>query len=101
MRTAGVAFVAATATAAVLTPIVRQLAHRWGVLDHALSSRKIHGKPIPRLGGIAMVAAFYAPLVALFFANSEVGRRFYANPEKALGLFAGGLAIAALGIYDD
>ncbi len=76
MRTAVSAFIAAIVCAAALTPIVRSLAHRHGALDHALTSRKIHGKPIPRLGGIAIVVAFYAPLVALFFADSEVGRRF-------------------------
>jgi UDP-GlcNAc:undecaprenyl-phosphate GlcNAc-1-phosphate transferase len=101
MRAAATAFLAATFAGATLTPLARMLALRWGVLDHALTSRKIHGRPVPRLGGIAIVLAFYAPLIALFFANSDVGRRFYANPDKALGLFAGGLAIAALGVYDD
>ena len=101
MRTAAVAFVASTATAAVLTPLVRNLAHRCGLLDHALTSRKIHGKPIPRLGGIAIVLAFFAPLVALLFVNSGVGSQFYAMPRRAFGLFAGGLAIAALGVLDD
>ncbi len=101
MRTASVAFISATLAAAILTPLARELAHRSGLLDHALTSRKIHGKPIPRLGGIAIVLAFYAPLVALLFVNSDVGGRFYAHPEKAFGLFAGGLAIAALGVWDD
>jgi UDP-GlcNAc:undecaprenyl-phosphate GlcNAc-1-phosphate transferase len=101
MRTAAVAFAASSMTAAALTPAIRELAHRWGVLDHALTSRKIHGRPVPRLGGIAIVLAFYSPLAALFFANSDVGRRFYADPQKALGLFVGGLAIALLGVYDD
>ena len=85
----------------MLTPVVRQIAHRFGALDHALTSRKIHGGPIPRLGGVAIVLAFYAPLAALFFTSSEVGRRFFAEPQKVLGLFAGGLAIALLGVYDD
>src|SRR5512133_2779860 len=101
MRTAAVAFLSATLTGAVLTPAARALAHRWGLLDHALTSRKIHGKPIPRLGGIAIVLAFYAPLVALLFVNSETGRQFYAQPARAFGLFGGGLAIAALGVWDD
>jgi UDP-GlcNAc:undecaprenyl-phosphate GlcNAc-1-phosphate transferase len=101
MRTAAVAFLSSTLTAAILTPVARWLAHRWEVLDHALSSRKIHDRPIPRLGGIAIVLAFYAPLVALLFVNTDVGGRFYAQPQKAFGLFGGGLAIAALGIYDD
>jgi UDP-GlcNAc:undecaprenyl-phosphate GlcNAc-1-phosphate transferase len=101
MRTAVSAFIAAIVCAAALTPIVRWLAHRYGALDHALTSRKLHGKPIPRLGGIAIVGAFYAPLVSLFFANSEVGRRFWANPREALALIVGGLAIATLGVWDD
>jgi UDP-GlcNAc:undecaprenyl-phosphate GlcNAc-1-phosphate transferase len=101
MRTAAVAFLASSATAAVLTPAVRNLAHRCGWLDHALTSRKIHGKPIPRLGGLAIVLAFFAPLVALLFVNSGVGSQFYAMPRRAFGLFAGGLAIAALGVLDD
>ena len=101
MRAAGVAFLASTVTAAALTPAVRELAHRFGFLDHALCSRKIHGKPIPRLGGVAIVIAFFAPLAALFFVNSAVGGRFYADPLRALGLFGGGLAIALLGLVDD
>jgi UDP-GlcNAc:undecaprenyl-phosphate GlcNAc-1-phosphate transferase len=101
VRTASVAFLAAILTGAALTPLVRALAHRRGVLDHALTSRKLHGRPIPRLGGIAIVLAFYAPLVALLFVNSEVGRRFLEDRTKAFGLFAGGLAIAALGVWDD
>lgn len=101
LRTAAVSFISATLAGAVLTPVVRSLARRWGALDHALTSRKIHGKPIPRLGGIAIVVAFYAPLVALSFVNSEVGARFYSQTVKVFGLFAGGLAIAALGVWDD
>ena len=101
MRAAGVAFLASTAAAAALTPFIRSVAHRWGFLDHALSSRKVHGRPIPRLGGVAIVCAFFAPLAALYFVNSEVGRRFYAEPHHALGLFIGGAIIAALGFFDD
>lgn len=101
MRTASVAFAAAALVASVLTPIVRAAAFRLGFLDHALTSRKAHGRPIPRLGGIAIVVAFYAPLTALLFVNSEVGRRFWEHPQKAFGLFAGGLAIALLGVWDD
>jgi UDP-GlcNAc:undecaprenyl-phosphate GlcNAc-1-phosphate transferase len=101
VRTAAVAFVSATLTGAALTPLARELAHRWGLLDHALTSRKTHGRPVPRIGGIAIVLAFYAPLVALLFISTDVGGRFYAQPLKAFGLFAGGLTIAGLGVWDD
>ncbi|HEY7375546.1 MAG TPA: MraY family glycosyltransferase, partial [Polyangia bacterium] len=101
MKTAAVAFLLSVLCGAILTPIVRQLAHRFGALDHARSSRKIHGKPIPRLGGVAIVIAFYTPLVSLLLFQTGVGQLFLAEREHVVGLFVGGLAIAALGLYDD
>jgi UDP-GlcNAc:undecaprenyl-phosphate/decaprenyl-phosphate GlcNAc-1-phosphate transferase len=101
MRTAAVAFILSLLCGAMLTPLVRRLAHRFGALDHARSSRKIHGKPIPRLGGIAIVIAFYAPMVGLLIFQTGVGQLFLAEREHVIGLFIGGLSIAALGLYDD
>jgi UDP-GlcNAc:undecaprenyl-phosphate GlcNAc-1-phosphate transferase len=102
MRTATLAFIISVLVGTILTPIVRQLAHRFGVLDHARSSRKIHGQPIPRLGGVAIVLAFYAPMVALLlFHSTGVGGMFAAEHEHVIGLFAGGIIIALLGLYDD
>lgn len=39
---------------AVLTPLIIRLANRTGILDKPDGERKIHVKPIPRLGGIAV-----------------------------------------------
>jgi UDP-GlcNAc:undecaprenyl-phosphate/decaprenyl-phosphate GlcNAc-1-phosphate transferase len=101
VRSAGVAFLIALLVAAVLTPIARSFAIRFGWLDHAQSSRKIHGKPIPRVGGLAIIAGFYAPLIALGIYQTGVGNLFYADTVRALGLVAGGIVIGLLGIYDD
>jgi len=101
MRTAAVAFLLALSASLLLTPLVRRLALRLGALDHAHSSRKLHGRPVARLGGLAIVGGFFAPLLALLAADSGVGTLFYENHRAALGLFAGGLAIALLGVYDD
>jgi UDP-GlcNAc:undecaprenyl-phosphate/decaprenyl-phosphate GlcNAc-1-phosphate transferase len=101
MRTAAVAFILSMLCGTLLTPLVRRLAHHFGVLDHARSSRKIHGEPIPRLGGIAIVIAFYVPLIGLLLFHSGVGTFFLQERERVIGLFAGGIAIALLGLYDD
>jgi len=101
VNTVVIAFLISLAVAFLLTPMVRDAAIRFGALDHALTSRKAHGRPTPRLGGIAIVVAFYLPLVALFFFDTGVGRLFWSQPERALALILGGLAMAALGIYDD
>jgi UDP-GlcNAc:undecaprenyl-phosphate GlcNAc-1-phosphate transferase len=101
MRTAAVAFVVSLAAASLLTPLVRRFAQRIGAIDHALSSRKVHKTPIPRLGGIAIVGAFFVPLIALLLVDSGVGSLFLAHRDEAIGLFVGGAIIAALGVYDD
>jgi UDP-GlcNAc:undecaprenyl-phosphate GlcNAc-1-phosphate transferase len=101
MRSAAVAFILSIVTGTILTPLVRRLAHRIGALDHALSSRKIHGRPIPRLGGVAIVLAFYAPLAGLLLFHAGVNEMFLADRERVIGLFGGGVAIALLGVYDD
>ncbi|MEI7705818.1 MAG: MraY family glycosyltransferase [Deltaproteobacteria bacterium] len=101
MQTVVVAFFISITAVLVLTPLVRGAAMRFGALDHALTSRKIHGRPVPRLGGVAIVVAFFLPIVALFFFDSGVGRLLWSQPQRALALILGGVAIAILGIYDD
>ena len=101
MRTATVAFLLAVTVSVVLTPFVRGLAHRLELLDHALTSRKVHGRPVPRLGGVAIVTAFFAPILGLLFTDSAVGELFYSDGPRAFGLIGGGTAIALLGVYDD
>src|SRR5580698_9020667 len=101
MRTAAVAFILSMLCGTALPPLIRRLAYHFGALDHARSSRKIHGHPIPRLGGVAIVVAFYAPMVGLLLLHSGVGSMFVAEREHVIGLFAGGIIIALLGLYDD
>ena len=101
MRTTAVAFLLSLVTAAVLTPAVRRLAQCIGAIDHALSSRKIHKRPIPRLGGIAIVIAFFAPILGLLVKDTDVGRVFFGARDEAVGLMLGGTIIALLGVYDD
>jgi UDP-GlcNAc:undecaprenyl-phosphate GlcNAc-1-phosphate transferase len=72
-----------------------------GAVDHALSSRKVHGNPTPRLGGLAIAAAFYAPLLGMLAFQSGVGALFLAQEHLAIGLILGGTAIVLLGLYDD
>jgi UDP-GlcNAc:undecaprenyl-phosphate GlcNAc-1-phosphate transferase len=96
-----IAFAVAAVAAAALTPLVRDWALRSGALDHALTSRKVHGRPIPRLGGVAMVGAFFAVLAGLLLARPSVAALFREKADHVAGLCLGGLLIAALGVWDD
>jgi UDP-GlcNAc:undecaprenyl-phosphate/decaprenyl-phosphate GlcNAc-1-phosphate transferase len=101
MRTASFAFLLSLVCAAALTPLLRSLAFERGWLDHGLEARKIHGQPIPRLGGVAIVLGFFAPLLGLLIYPTGMAEKFYADPPRAAALLSGGLVIALLGLFDD
>jgi len=85
--------IVATALALALggTPLARRLAHQFGVLDQP-NARKVHAKPTPLLGGIAIYTAF---MLALLF----LGDRFYVN--QVVGIFIGASFVSFLGLVDD
>jgi UDP-GlcNAc:undecaprenyl-phosphate GlcNAc-1-phosphate transferase len=81
-----------------LTPLVRALALRRGALDHP-DDRKKHAEPTPRLGGVAVIAAFILgigrPGLAI---GSAVGRGL--DPE-ILALALAALTLMLIGAVDD
>ncbi len=101
MTTTPIAFLISLALATVATPIIRNLAIRYRWIDEGRTTRNVHKAPIPRLGGLAIVLGFYAPLTALLLVESDMGRMFTENTHNVVGLFVGGLLIVALGVYDD
>ena len=56
MLTALTSAVALVVSLAV-TPIVRLVAERMGLLDQPDAERKIHQQPVPRLGGVAIAGS--------------------------------------------
>ncbi len=101
MRSAAFSFLLSLVCAAALTPVLRALAFKRGWLDHGLEARKIHGRPIPRLGGVAIVLGFFAPLLGLLVYPTSMAEKFYAEPLRAGALLMGGIVIALLGLFDD
>lgn len=101
MTALAVAFLGAMASALLLTPVVRDAAVRGCFLDRAVSFRKVHGRPVPRLGGMALVASCLVPLAALCLVSDRVRVIVAGQPRLAAALLAGGLAICVLGLVDD
>ncbi|MHB0885320.1 MAG: glycosyltransferase family 4 protein [Bacillota bacterium] len=73
--------------------MVRRLAIKTGAVDRPglRHARGVHKKPIPRLGGLAIFAAF--AIVAGFVAGPA--------ERDHLGILLGGLIIVAVGVIDD
>ena len=83
VRTELVTFFCAAFVCTALVPAIRRFAHRRGLFDQITSSRKVHSVRIPRLGGIAIVAGFYAPLLALILYPTGLGSVFYADGTRS------------------
>jgi UDP-GlcNAc:undecaprenyl-phosphate GlcNAc-1-phosphate transferase len=57
----------------LLTPLCRNLAVRWGALDHPDQNRKIHTRPIPRVGGVPIFVAYAGSLAILVWSSGHGG----------------------------
>lgn len=73
-----------------LTPPVRVLAYKIGAIDIPTDGRRMHKKPIPRIGGLAIYAGFF--MATLLFCD-------YSPTLGAIWL--GGLLLVSIGILDD
>jgi UDP-GlcNAc:undecaprenyl-phosphate GlcNAc-1-phosphate transferase len=97
------AFLGAAVLSLALTPIVRGLADRRGVVDHP-HERRINTAPIPRGGGVAVAAAFLLVAIVLMAAAPALGleREFgELDAGELVALLAGGALAAVLGALDD
>jgi UDP-GlcNAc:undecaprenyl-phosphate GlcNAc-1-phosphate transferase len=83
------AFLVAAVIAFAVTPPTARLARRLGVL-HYPRERDLHDRPVPGLGGLAILAAVV--VAALLFL--PVGR-------ETRGIVGGAIAIALIGAVDD
>jgi UDP-GlcNAc:undecaprenyl-phosphate GlcNAc-1-phosphate transferase len=83
-------FLAAGAIVLLGTPLVARLAPRIGAVDDFTDRPRVHSAPVPRIGGLAIVAGIVLP--AGLFVGFD---RPYA------GILAATAAVAALGLIDD
>ena len=90
------AFCIAVAVALVITPGVILLAAKTGAMD-APDARKVHKKPIPRIGGIGIYAAFMIAILAVMGFTALTDEVFH----ELIGLLVSGTLIVIVGIVDD
>lgn len=85
---------------ALLVPLARRLAFRWGAVD-VPDARRIHGKPTARLGGMAVFVGFLVVFgIAAGIGNLPLGRESGAPPSVP-AFILGALLMFGLGVVDD
>ena len=92
------AFALAAIASLVFTWLVRAHARRLGLFDQS-DARKTHERDVPRVGGVGIVLAvvFTALVTLAAFGLPEMTP----NMRGLLVVFAGGIAIHLVGLYDD
>ncbi|HEV2489361.1 MAG TPA: MraY family glycosyltransferase [Candidatus Acidoferrales bacterium] len=86
-----IAFAVALLASLGLTGPLRQIALRTGMVDHP-GPRKVHLKPVPLLGGLAIYAGFVLAVVITMRSNMR---------DEILAILAGATLLALTGILDD
>lgn len=84
-----------------LTPLVRRWALRWGAVDMPDGGRRIHARPTPRLGGLAIYLAFLTTLGVAPWLGTLVSQNLLSYWQDVCAVLLVGTLIFALGIYDD
>ena len=90
-------FIITLLLSAALTWLVMKLATKLGITDRPDQDRKIHGRAVPLLGGLAVFAAFF---IILYFIRDQLvaGNLAY---HHWLGVFIGACWLMLGGFLDD
>ncbi len=87
-------FILAAALGLILSVLVRRLSLKLKLLDQP-NARKVHRKPIPRLGGVAIFLAFLAVSLLLYRPSTAYEGRVY------IGLIAAAILTVGVMVIDD
>ncbi|MBN1346437.1 MAG: undecaprenyl/decaprenyl-phosphate alpha-N-acetylglucosaminyl 1-phosphate transferase [Phycisphaerae bacterium] len=83
-----------------VTPVLIRLGNRMRIVDKP-GVRKIHGVPVPRLGGLAVALAALTALGAVLVLNPAPACVLAGGPTRILALLGASLLVFGVGIVDD
>ena len=87
--------------ALLLTPLCRNLFRRWNLVDHPDGGRHSHAIPIPRVGGIPIMAAYLGAFVLLLVTPFLAGGFVREGLPLTLRVFPAATLVFAVGLIDD
>jgi UDP-GlcNAc:undecaprenyl-phosphate GlcNAc-1-phosphate transferase len=93
-------FLIPVAISLLITPWVIRFAARVGAMDEP-NVRKIHSRPIPRLGGVVIYTSFFLSIPFLYLIDPGLQSLASFGPNKGMMTIAALVLILGLGIFDD
>ncbi|MBI4425993.1 MAG: undecaprenyl/decaprenyl-phosphate alpha-N-acetylglucosaminyl 1-phosphate transferase [Candidatus Kerfeldbacteria bacterium] len=95
-------FAIAAAASLVASVVVRAAARRGGVVDRPEDdpARKVHSRPVPLLGGLAIFVSFFT-LVAVLSQQPGTVTGIFVLPKHLWGIFIGACLLMLGGYLDD
>lgn len=93
-----IVFAVAVVTTFAVTPLLRMIANRWDITAEP-TERAVHTKPMPYLGGVAMLIGFMAAMGTAWL----TGRfdAMFTGSSTALGVVLGAVVLCGVGTVDD
>ena len=92
-----IAFLLAFITAFVITPYTIRLARKVGAVD-VPSDRRVNKKPMPRLGGLAVISGFLVSMIYLIISMAIEGKINFLGDNLYIKLIGVLLGMIILGI---
>ena len=86
----GAALVTALVISFLMCPLVKSFAYKIGAIDVPKDNRRMHKKPVPRLGGLAIFLGFIVSMLIFAHISGEMQ-----------GILLGAVIIVVLGVVDD
>ncbi len=86
----GAALLCALAVSFLMCPLVKSFAYKIGAIDVPKDNRRMHKKPVPRLGGLAIFLGFIVSILLFVRVDHEMK-----------GILLGAAIIVVLGVVDD
>ena len=85
----------------LLTPLVRNLAWHFGIVDQPDQQRKIHIAPIPRMGGVAIFVSVIAAYGLLLLVRFSSGAIIWEGLPLVLRILPALAVVFSIGLIDD
>ncbi len=101
MKTYLLIFLLAAGSSLLFTPLVRRWCIAFGWLDEVNDERRVHKKPMPRLGGVAIFGALVVSLGFLPLLENLLTQSLRAGLPRVWTIVAPAVVIFLCGVYDD